>query len=318
MDPNNRSRGRSGLVPAQSNHRIHGAGGSVPKAAGFGTSDQRVRSVAPRRAATGPALDTFELNANESARLLHIIDAVSQITRHHELFLLLQGEVQHFIPHQIMLSAWGNFRDSSLNLDVISALQGVRTGQLNGCSIDALLAKLFARWVANGRQPMLIDNADREQITYPNCDCALIREMRGMGSLLVHGIYNERDEIHSLYLALNRGSIIKSQSAGRFIFLANAVFAQVDVAFRKMAALKSAGTNGDANASPRFGSLTAREQEIIKLVSEGKTNDDIARNLGISSYTVKNHVHQIFRKLDATNRTQAVAKCRREGLPAQK
>lgn len=310
---------KSTPVAVEANHRIQvlGANGSTPKAPEFGSSDQRIRSVAAGRAAAAPALDTLELNAKESARLLHIIDAVSQITRHHELFLLLQGEVQHFIPHQIMLSAWGNFRDSSLHLDVVSALQGVRTEQLSGCRIDGLLRNLFARWVANNRQPMLLDNANREQITYPSCNCVLTREMRGMRSVLVHGIYNERDKIHSLYLALNRGSMIEKQDAGRFLFLANAVVAQVDVAFRKMAALKSADTNADANASPRYGNLTAREEEIIKWVSEGKTNDEIATILGISSFTVKNHVQRIFRKLDVTNRTEAVAKRQQKGLPVQ-
>ena len=60
----------------------------------------------------------------------------------------------------------------------------------------------------------------------------------------------------------------------------------------------------DAADSP----LTAREREVIELVSSGATNQEIANALVISESTVKSHVKHILRKLGAANRAEAVSR----------
>ncbi|MEO6824244.1 MAG: LuxR C-terminal-related transcriptional regulator [Nitrosospira sp.] len=54
--------------------------------------------------------------------------------------------------------------------------------------------------------------------------------------------------------------------------------------------------------------LSNREIEILNCVKIGKTNSEIATVLGISIFTVKNHLQNIFKKLDVYNRIQAVSK----------
>ena len=51
--------------------------------------------------------------------------------------------------------------------------------------------------------------------------------------------------------------------------------------------------------------LTAREIEVLELIAEGMINKEIAKQLYISEKTVKNHVSNIFRKLNVSDRTQA-------------
>ena len=51
--------------------------------------------------------------------------------------------------------------------------------------------------------------------------------------------------------------------------------------------------------------LTTREREVLKLIAEGMINKEIATKLYISEKTVKNHVSNIFRKLNVSDRTQA-------------
>ena len=53
--------------------------------------------------------------------------------------------------------------------------------------------------------------------------------------------------------------------------------------------------------------LTRRELQIALLVAEGKCDKDTARDLGISNYTVREHMRRIFHKLNVTKRTAVVA-----------
>ena len=65
---------------------------------------------------------------------------------------------------------------------------------------------------------------------------------------------------------------------------------------------------GTQAADMAAGSLTAREEEILRLVAGGYSNNEVARNLGIAVGTVKNHISDLLRKLDARDRTHAVLK----------
>ena len=60
--------------------------------------------------------------------------------------------------------------------------------------------------------------------------------------------------------------------------------------------------------------LTAREQEVLRLVADGLTNEKVASRLGISPETVQSHVRHAMEKLEADTRTEAVAKALRLAL----
>ena len=60
--------------------------------------------------------------------------------------------------------------------------------------------------------------------------------------------------------------------------------------------------------------LTQREYEVLKLVVDGKSNSEIAKDLTISEHTAKAHVCNIIQKLVVDDRTQAAVKALREGL----
>jgi two-component system, NarL family, nitrate/nitrite response regulator NarL len=77
--------------------------------------------------------------------------------------------------------------------------------------------------------------------------------------------------------------------------------------FRRVAAL--ADEHRPARAVDR---LTAREREIVELIGEGLSNKQIALALRIELSTVKNHVHNVFEKLEVRCRSEAAA-CARRG-----
>lgn len=59
--------------------------------------------------------------------------------------------------------------------------------------------------------------------------------------------------------------------------------------------------------------LTRRGIQVLTLVRDGKTNKEIAAELGIARYTVSNHLQFVFARLGATNRVDAVIKALRAG-----
>jgi two-component system, NarL family, response regulator len=60
--------------------------------------------------------------------------------------------------------------------------------------------------------------------------------------------------------------------------------------------------------------LTAREHEILEMMSKGLTNKQIGTALDISAYTARNHVNNIIEKLEVADRTEAVAIAIQQGL----
>ena len=76
-------------------------------------------------------------------------------------------------------------------------------------------------------------------------------------------------------------------------------------------------TDTDSMGRGREGSrikLTGRQEQVLSLLGEGKTNKEIANFLGLSEYTIKIHVTAILKLLEVNNRTQAVVEAKRLGL----
>jgi len=89
----------------------------------------------------------------------------------------------------------------------------------------------------------------------------------------------------------------------------DAVFGQA-IAFRVIEYL-SGGSNID---DPLFPELTSREREVLDLIAQGRNNTQIAKHLYLSPKTVRNHVSNIFSKLQVKDRSEAIVRARNAGL----
>jgi DNA-binding NarL/FixJ family response regulator len=72
--------------------------------------------------------------------------------------------------------------------------------------------------------------------------------------------------------------------------------------------------SGSETATTPFPDLTDRERELLRLIAQGLSNNDIAARLNISSKTVSNHISNIFNKLQVADRAQAMIRAREAGL----
>jgi DNA-binding NarL/FixJ family response regulator len=61
-------------------------------------------------------------------------------------------------------------------------------------------------------------------------------------------------------------------------------------------------------------SVTPRQRDVLRLIADGQTTSEIAEELGLSVYTVKNYVERTFSRLGVYSRAGAVGMAMREGL----
>ena len=119
----------------------------------------------------------------------------------------------------------------------------------------------------------------------------------------------------------DRGVLLDALDAGaRGFLLKEAPLADMIRAIRMVA---GGGTYVDAalgafltgpEATDRLRSLTKREREILRLLSDGMRNEQVAQTLSISPLTVRTHVKNAMQKLEADTRTEAVATALRRSL----
>ena len=86
------------------------------------------------------------------------------------------------------------------------------------------------------------------------------------------------------------------------------LLARIEAVLRRSRTIqnKSQKSNVTINQINQFNSLTRREKDVLLLVTQGENNKSIAEKLVVSEITVKCHLNNIFKKLNVSNRTQAV------------
>jgi DNA-binding NarL/FixJ family response regulator len=118
--------------------------------------------------------------------------------------------------------------------------------------------------------------------------------------------FDTDEDIYGAVRAGAKGYMLKDASLTEMVEAIQAVYANKKYIPREIAARLA-----DRMMRP---DLTARELEILKMVAKGLTNRSIGQALGISSFTVKNHVNNIIEKLEVCDRTEAVTTAIQKGI----
>lgn len=254
----------------------------------------------------------------EGPNILGVIQSALALRSHRDLFLWLQRDVRAFLPHEILIAAWGDFASGQVSYDLVSPLPGMRTTEISREELLPLLMEMFDAWVDSECLPFSTEiggiSLDGSHRTSGTDAVWPIARLRGA---VVHGIRDERGWYDCLYVALCVGTIAEPEAVEAMGLL----LPYIDAAFRKLAHLPMqreglARVNAEAQRIPAAvwsgaakgaeSGLSEREQEIMRWVCVGKTNPEIGLILSISPRTVRNHLQRIFRKLDVINRAQAV------------
>ena len=137
--------------------------------------------------------------------------------------------------------------------------------------------------------------------------------------VVVVTMFEDDDSVFAAMRAGARGYVLKGADAEEVLKVVGAV-AKGEAHFgpeiaRRLMAYFSAPK--PAAPSEAFPELTAREAELLDLIARGLNNAEIAKRLYVSPKTVRNHVSNIFLKLQVADRAQAIVKAREAGLGRQ-
>ena len=135
------------------------------------------------------------------------------------------------------------------------------------------------------------------------------------GQVLVLTMYGEDAALVSAIEAGAHGYLLKGASQEEIISAIRSVMSGGMVFSAQVSAQVAARvTAADGRHLP---ALTAREEEVLALMADGRTNSEIARRLVLSDKTVRNHITNLFSKLGVTDRLSAVLLAREAGLPGR-
>jgi two-component system, NarL family, nitrate/nitrite response regulator NarL len=145
-------------------------------------------------------------------------------------------------------------------------------------------------------------------------------ESEDRGSFRMVVIARESDEKH--FLAAMRsgvtGYLLQDASASDVVAAVRSVFRGEAVCppqlcsalFRFVAQTARDVSLQNSTSKP---DLTLRQQQLVTLVAKGLTNKEIASQLNLSEFTVRNHIHRILKQVDAGSRSEAVETIRAHG-----
>ncbi len=264
------------------------------------------------------------LSSEDRERCFNLLTEVGGIHTHLDLFHWLRGGMQQFLPHDILIAAWGDFQRGSVHYDVVSDLHGIRTSLADPGSLVPYMRHLYARWSILQRQPFATDAyVIHKMLAVPTQPATPRVASPAMRSALVHGLCDLRGHQDYLYVILSRDDTHEDANRTGLAMM----LPYIDAALRQVPAgsmHRGAGAMEDRSPLPgTFGApqinvphtlhladvgMTEREQQIMQWVEMGKTNHEIGTILDISGFTVKNHLQRIFKKLDVYNRVQAVSR----------
>jgi DNA-binding NarL/FixJ family response regulator len=143
---------------------------------------------------------------------------------------------------------------------------------------------------------------------------AIIKDFPSMGVIMLT-MFEDDESVFSAMRAGARGYILKGADQDDVLLAIRAVY-RGEALFGPSIATRLMDFFSLRPSEPAqvFPELTEREHEILALIARGLSNHEIAQQLNISLKTVRNHVSNIYNKMQVTDRVQAVLRAREAGL----
>jgi transcriptional regulator EpsA len=240
------------------------------------------------------------LSRQEQEYLLRTIESGLRVASLRQFFLWTQGQLQTLLPHQVMVALQFAPSGALRRLECLHAtVLAPQAEALLSDSRDGLALRIARHCLQGARLPALADVAgdgDRQRGVLGGF-CKELRDA-GFDSVLVHGT-GMTAEGASVFVLFG----LPMRPGPRHAYFLELLLAHLHLALLRLPSPETRGAGAPARP------LSAREAEIVGWLREGKSNEEMARLLGISALTVKNHLQRIYRLLGVGNRAHALARC---------
>lgn len=242
------------------------------------------------------------LTPRDLQHFFEVVAEAAHVRRRYEFFVWAHMRLQALLPHDVLVCGVPRNQSARMFFDYYYSVPIDPEALSRLCHPrDGLANDLVDRWIGDGYEPLRIDAEAR------GSDARLGSELAALGfrDCIVHGIPKAQAAAAS-HCVFAFASLQRPQGEREAVLaqlLVPHIFAAYCRALTRERPVVEVERGGERDAA-----VTDREVEILRWVREGKSNQEIGMILSISPLTVKNHVQKILRKLNATNRAQAVSK----------
>lgn len=246
-------------------------------------------------------LNPSMLDALQLESLVLNLDASLRVHARSHYFMWTQGLLQSLVPHDVLICALRGGDPPALRVDSFSTMVADASVFTDLFLHDpSVAAALINEWKRRRYRPVVCEAARTSAL----CGGALARQLEQIAAtqIIAHGCHDTDGEVTGMFIfACRSGRIGPTQ-----MYIVQLVAPFLYAAWVRSRIEQNPAADRAAPAGVR--ALTAREQEILRWICLGKSNNEVGGILRISPLTVKNHVQKILRKLNVVNRTQAVGK----------
>ena len=249
------------------------------------------------------------LDEADRGRFSDAVEASFGIASRQQFFVWSQSSLQALIPHEILICGIEDGSRQGLAIHKFSSSRYFRQEQFDAVAdpLTGLIPKLLA--AAESQSSSVIISPDPTPRNRAAHDALLVlvteNEMKNLAAQLVIGT---RGKIEAFYVF----SRLSAQLDARLGYVTELLIPHVHIAFLRVLASEREATGINTQRAGRL--VTPRQEEILNLIKNGKTNSEIAQLLSCSPWTIKNHIQAILRKLDSNTRTHAISRAMTLGI----
>lgn len=236
------------------------------------------------------------LDRQEEEHLIRVLEAGLNISDSRQLYMWAQGPLQGLIPHKVLV-CMQVAQSQVIRLDSYHSphLPKQVMEELTSSQSSSILQLLKISVVA-GFRPQWIEFEGFSEDAQAQRHIQRLLSL-GLSNALVCSTY-AASGIQTQFMFLEVQPIKSVQRTAYFLEM---LIAQLHLSYMRISVQQVSIGQPDKIAKP----MSSRELDILRLVAKGKSNHEIAELLFISPFTVKNHVHNILKKLKVKNRMQA-------------
>jgi transcriptional regulator EpsA len=254
-------------------------------------------------------VDSQFLSEAQAQALLRLVETAPGVQNRPQFFNWMQSHLRVLVPHVIAVCGAYDRGVLRVGFEVFHSLVLPRPliDSLSGFD-SSLMNRFVQTWVQGQGQPLTVELHANALKALGALGAELGKA--GLTRIAVHGVARP-SRVHEIETFYMFGDQTPTGSPGLRQNI-ELLMPHLHATYLRTRGLERDLTNPYPSAAPNAVDgvqlqLSKREREVLQWVREGRTNQQIGDQLGISTLTVKNHIQKILRKLGASNRAQAVA-----------